>query len=221
MPDGLHPLPRFLACRTCLQAERVLPALPPGETPEVPFAERHAGHPLETLTRVGDAFLSDRPPWDPMATTYFEVTNGSEVLVVRSGRRSVEEPVERVLLPARLKLDHVTVEFELDLLRRALDAHFFPQAVRPRKVEQFLEMLAGLCREVDPDRLEIVFDAADEPHVQFARLPEELHRELIARSAGIFDEWERQRLRPFLAEAAADDGLFTLRVTRSFTLQAA
>lgn len=220
MPEG-HGIHRFLACRTCLEAERVLPQPPEVDPDGASFLERHAGHKVEALSRVGDAFLSDRPLWDPMATTYLEVTNGSEVLVVRSGRRSVEDPVERVLLPARLRLDHITVEFDLDLIRRALDAHFFPQAVRPRKLEQFLAMLSELCRGIDAERLDVVFDAAMEPHVQFARLPEDLHREVIARTAGIFDEWERERLRPFLAEASADDGLLTLRVTRSFTLQAA
>jgi len=216
----MHHSERFLACRTCLRLQRIMPDLAAMDD-DTPFAERHAGHRLEPLTRVGDAFLSDKPVWDPMATTYFEVTNGNEVLMVRSGRRSVEDPVERTLVPGRLRLDHVTVEFETELIRRALDAHFFPHAVRPAKIEQFLATLAALCRDVNPDRLEIVFDSAEDPQVQYARLPEHLWAQLMVRCEAIFDEWERERLRNFFEAARADDGLLCLRLTRAFVVDAA
>ncbi len=222
MPDPDLHTQQFLACRTCLRLERVLPRLlVPDDEGDEPFAARHAGHRLEPLTRLGDAFLSDRPAWDPLATTYFEVTNGSEVLIVRSGRRSIEEPVERVLLPGRLRLERVSVEFETELIQRALDAHFFPHALRPGKVERFLSILDDLCRRIDAVELEVVFDSADEPHVHYARLPRHLREELRARCEATFGDWERERLRGFLAQADADDGLFTLRVTRSFVLDAA
>lgn len=220
MPEPAPRAQRFLACRTCLRLTRVAPDLPPDDD-EPPFETAHAGHRLEPVTRLGDAFLSDRPAWDPMATTYIEVTNGSEVLLVRSGRRSVEDPVERVLLPGRLRLERVTVEFESGLIERALDAHFFPHALRPGKVQRFLQILDDLCRQVDADDLEVVFDSAEEPHVHYARLPTPLRQELLSRCAAVFDTWERERLQNFLLQVDADDGLFTLRVTRSFVLDAA
>ena len=220
MDTHQHHHETFLACRTCQSLQRIRPELPPDEE-EPPFDVRHAGHRLEPLRRIGDAFLSDKPVWDPMATTDFEVTNGSEVLIVRSGRRSVEEPIERILLPGRLRLDHVSVAFETDLIRRAIDAQFFPHALRPAKVDAFLATLAALCRDVDPDRLEIVFDSAEEPQVQYARMPDHLHAQLMVRCEAIFDEWERERLRSFFAMARGDDGLLCLRVTRSFVVEAA
>lgn len=220
MPES-HFSERFLACRTCLELERIHPDLVTSEDDEPPFAVRHAGHRLEPLVRRGDAFLSDKPVWDPTATTYFEVTNGSEIFMVRSGRRSIEDPIERRLVPGRLRLDHVAVEFETDLIRRAIDAHFFPHALRPSKLEQFLAELNALCSDIDADRLEVVFDSTEEPQVQYARLPAKLFDHLVARCQTIFDQWERERLQHFFDEARADDGLLCLRVTRAFVVEAA
>jgi hypothetical protein len=126
-----------------------------------------------------------------------------------------------VLVPGRLRLDHVAVEFETDLIRRAVDAHFFPHAIRPAKLEQLLTALGELCNEIDADRLEIVFDSAEEPQVQYGRLPSSLFEKLMQRCRSIFDEWERERLRSFFQNARADDGLLCLRVTRAFVVEAA
>lgn len=212
---------RFLACRTCLRLARLLPELEDLDGDGESFASVHAGHCLEPLFRRGDAFISDRPVWDPMATTYFEVTNGEEVLLVRSARPSIEAPLERVLVPGRLRLDGVHVGFETDLICRALDAHFFPQALRPSKLERFLAALDELRHCVDPERLEIVFDSAEEPHVQYARLPEPLFAQIVARAGEIFDAWERERLRVFFDASRGDDGLLCLRLTREFVVEAA
>lgn len=219
MPEYAHG-ERFIACRTCRRLARQLPELEDFDDGDS-FTTVHAGHCLEPLVRRGDAFISDRPIWDPMATTYFEVTNGEEVLVVCSTRPSIEAPLERILLPGRLRLDAVRVDFETDLIRRALDAHFFPHALRPAKIERFLAGLDELRHAVDPDRLEIVFDSADEPHVQYARLPDHLLSQLVGRATEIFDPWECERLRSFFDTACGDDGLFCLRLTREFVVEAA
>lgn len=222
MPELHHATERYLACRSCRQIERLLPDLAAVlDGDDLPFAARHEGHKVEAVSRLGDAFLSDKPVWDPTATTYFEVSNGDEILMVRSGRGSIEDPVQRTLVPGRLRLDHVAVEFETDLIRRAIDAHFFPHAIRPAKIEQLLNALGDLCNEIDADRLEIVFDSAEEPQVQYARLPEPLFDRLMIRCESIFDEWERERLESFFANARGDDGLFCLRVTRAFVVEAA
>jgi hypothetical protein len=220
MPEFGH-RDRFLACRTCRRLERILPCPAELEGEDESFTTVHAGHRLEPLIRNGDAFLSDRPAWDPLATTYFEVTNGQEILVVRSARSSIEAPLERVLLPGRLRLDSVSVDFEIDLIRRAIDAHFFPQALRPAKLDRFVAALGELRHTVDPERLDIVFDSAEEPQVQFARLPESLYRQLRQRADEIFDSWERERLNSFFETARGDDGLLCLRLTRSFVVEAA
>jgi hypothetical protein len=56
------------------------------------FLDRHHGHRLGVLKKIGDKILSDRPVWDPLRTVYEEVTNGQENFVLNSWRRDISAP---------------------------------------------------------------------------------------------------------------------------------
>ncbi len=221
---AFRPPERFLACRTCLAAEQIYPEPPsePGEpSPSLLLLTAHAGHALEIFTRLGEAYLSDRPLWDPLGTRYVEVTDGHQVCVIRSARESIEEPLVRTLIHGRLRPGQAVVEAEDALLRRAVDAHFFPHALRPSKVERLLEELTALLRDLDPESLCVVFDATDDPQVSIARMPQEIYAALRQRCGEIFDAEEAERILGFLEQNRGDDGLLTLRVRRVFRLEIA
>jgi len=218
------PVAQLVACRTCLAVVQIQPHLPlDGETcgDYQTFFAVHRDHRIDLLLRLDERSLSDRPLWDPMATKYFEVTNGQERLLVRCSRPSIEDPVERTLVPGTLAQTEIALELEPDLIRRALDEHFYPNALRPTKVQQLLAELDELVHHIDPDTLGILYDDADDAQVSIARLPEQAYEDLAARCRRIFDDWEFERVQTFLTGHSGEDGVLTVRMKRVLSIQSA
>jgi len=178
------------------------------------FIAQHGAHRITHVERQGSDAVSDRPIWDPMATVTFAVTDGKHVYVVSGGRRSIEEPRVYRFSAGRLEIHAAEVAVDERDLRRGLDRAVYPHAVRPSTIDRFIAAVREAVRRLRADDLEIAFDAADEPNVSVARLPEEAYGELVARGAEIFGAAEWPHISRFLDENRGEDGLLALRVRR-------
>ena len=215
-------LQRFLLCRACrvlhaLQLDGFHLSAAEEETFALDlrvFRSQHARHGLEEATRTASAALHDRPLWDPMVNTWFEVSAGRDLLLVRSGRSSIEEPRCYTLEATPPERDDGGVEVDAPLVRRALDRHFYPHAIAPTKLDRFVAVLDDLAAHLDPNAVETSFDDADYADAGIAPLPEDICRTLLARSADIFDAWELERVQTFVAENRDEIGALALRVHR-------
>jgi hypothetical protein len=219
---GLHTSPLFIACRDCRE-------LLPVDSPHTLALEEdhltdadayaaffisHAAHRIACFWRSGSKLHASHPLWDPMATLTFEVTDGTDTYLVYATRTSVEEA--RVYRFEHGTLEVGTSEIEIDPvdLRRGLDGQFYPLALRPTKIDRFLSAVRDVLTALNPEELEIAFDAADDPSVSIACMPEETYDTLLARCAEIFDPWELPRVVAFLEENRNADGLLAVRVRR-------
>jgi hypothetical protein len=215
-------LQRFLLCRRCrtlhpLQLDGFHLSAEEEETFALDlqlFRSQHVRHGLEEATRTASAALHDRPVWDPMVNTWFEIDAGGDVLVVRSRRSSIEEPRCYSLESTSPEREDGGVEIDSALVRRALDRHFFPHAIAPAKLDRFVAALGDLATRLDPAAIETSFDDADYADAGIAPLPEDVCRALLARSADIFDAWELERVRSFVAENSDEVGVLAIRVHR-------
>ena len=219
--DNIH----FLACRDCGE---LYPLLSPsaatfaetdadGEDTFRAFLARHRNHHISCLWRGDAEVQADRPFWDPMATLTFEVTDGDRSYVVRAARESIEDERVYQFLPGTLEVGNTEVQIDAHDLRRGLDRQFYPHALRPTKVDRFLAMVHELINQIDPQQLVIAFDAADDPDVSIASLPDPIFDEILERCSEIFDPWELPRVVDFLRDNREADGLLALRVRRHVT----
>jgi hypothetical protein len=71
-----------------------------------------------------------------------------------------------------------------------------------------------IVSRIDPEVLEIAWDAADDPAVTIAPMPDDSFQQLLARSAEIFDAADWPRVIDFLSDNRHADGLLALRVRR-------
>jgi hypothetical protein len=213
---------RFLLCRSCgvlHSIESATADLSPEAREEAlreleAFESEHGGHPLEEVVRNSPSASLDRPAWDPMATLWFFVRSGSEELLVRASRASIEEPRRYTLMPEPPPSEGL-VEIDAALVRRALDRHFFPQAVSARKLDHFVSALAELVADIDPQSIETSFDDPEYANAGIGALPEEVCHALLSRAAALFDAWELERVCAFVAEHRREDGALALRVHRT------
>jgi hypothetical protein len=184
------------------------------------FRAAHAGHRLEEARRVADSALFDAPAWDPMATRWFRVAAGTDLLHVRSWRTSIEEPRRHALVSGPPPASD-RIEIDEALLRRALDRHFYPQAVRPAKVERFIDTVRALLVELDPRAVATSFDDPELPNTGIGPFPNLLRDTLFRRCTPIFDGWELERMRSFIEAHRFEDGALAVRVRRVLDRSAA
>lgn len=178
------------------------------------FVVEHGSHTLVELRRTKAESLSGGPLWDPMAAVHFELTDGARRYVARAWRACVDDPRRYELTPHVLQGAASQVNVDERDVRRSLDLEFFPHAVRPTKIDEFVEALRHALREVATEELEIAFVDAQDPAVSIARMPERTFQQLLAASARIFDPWEMPLMQRFLEENREGDGVLALRVRR-------
>jgi hypothetical protein len=217
----------FLLCRQCQVLHPVAPAGDPRFADEEAvlelrdFRAAHEAHVIEDAERVIEDALFDRPSWDPMATRWFHVAAGANLLLVRSWRATIDDPRRYELELTALSPDLPFVDVDERLLRRALDRHFFPQALRPKKLEAFVGIVHDLIDRLDAAEVETSFDDVSLPNASIGPFPEELCDTLLDRCAGVFDVWELERLRLFVSEHRQEDGALAVRVRRVLVSRAA
>jgi hypothetical protein len=185
------------------------------------FRTAHATHPLERAERVPDDVLLDRPSWDPMATRWFHVAAGSDLLLVRSGRTSIEEPRRYHIEQTMPQVDGPVVDLDETLLRRALDRHFFPQVLRRARVDAVIAVVRELLDRLDAGEVEVCFDDHTLPNTGIGPFPAELCDLLLGRCATLFDDVEIERMQAFVRDHSGADGALALRVRRTVVRRAA
>jgi hypothetical protein len=217
----------FLLCRDCGVVHRVYAAhelAEGGEANEAAaiayggFLIEHRHHPLERVERTGVNAHYEGTLWDPVHTSYIELSNGEQAFTVRSGRESIDEPVRHEVVEQRIETAAVRLAIEEHEIRRALDCHFYPYALRPSKVDQFVAAVRAILPLLPADQIATEFDDADDPTLSIARLPDEGVVTLLERSMDIFDAWELSRIAGFISANRDEYGALALRVRRETTL---
>ncbi len=214
--------PELLLCRRC----GVLYPLPT-RTPDddaledlASFRADHDPHGLVSAERVAEPALFDGVTADPMSARWFQVAIGNEVLLVHSWRASIDEP-RRFELSAGLPATTDSTGVDEPLLRRALDRHFYPQAIRAAKVDRILAIVRSVVGRLDARDVEIAFDDPAYPNAAIGPLPDGLDQDVLGGCAAFLDAWELDRLRAFVAEHRGADGALAVRVRRLLDRSAA
>jgi hypothetical protein len=214
--------PALLLCRRC----SVLHPLPTRAADDdalddlASFRAAHEAHGLVGTERVAEPALFDGATADPMSARWFRVAIGNEVLLVHSWRTSVDEP-RRFELSTGSPATMDCIEVDEPLLRRALDRHFYPQAIRAAKVERIVAVLRSVVGRLDAHDIEIAFDDPAFPNAVIGPLPDGLDQEVVGGCAAFLDAWELDRLRTFVAEHRGADGALGIRVRRLLDRSAA
>jgi hypothetical protein len=213
----------FLLCRHC-------GALHPASTPAladdgagldlVEFRATHEGHGLEEAQRLPDSTLCKAPPWDPMGARWFSVSTTTDQLAVCCWRSSIDDPRRYEVAPSPPAATD-RVEIDEPLLRRALDRHFYPHALRPTALERFVDAVRQLVADLDPAAVDTAFDDAALPNTSIGPFPTALCDLLVSRCTAIFDPWELERVHRFIDDHRHADGTLAVRVRRILDRSAA
>lgn len=216
----------YLLCRRCGILYALNPSAPWPATEEdaadlARFRAAHDDHGLETAVRLDQPAHTDRPAWDPLATRWFDVAVGGELLTVRSVRADLDEPRQYQVAGDGPPRASSWIDVDEPLLRRALDRHFYPHVIRSTEIDAFVATVRDLLAPLDPAEIDIAFDDPALPDAGIGAFPPPLAAQLVARCAELFDAVAFERARSFVRDHRAEDGALAVRVHRVLVTRAA
>lgn len=215
----------YLVCRFCrvltpLSSAALEPTLDDGEISDLDrFRAEHDAHGLEIAHRGDAPAVHDRPVWDPMAISWFEVRVDDDHFVVRSSRSHVDCPRTWELISGVIEHSAGEVELDQEYLRLALDEWFYPQVLPSRVSDRFLAVIEDVTQTIDPDEITTAFDDTDDPLVSIAPLPISARERVLERTQTFLDDIERQRFAGFVDAHSGADGALALHVRRPFVVR--
>ena len=213
---------RYIWCRNCGAIHHVTPfdrapmyALNGGEVVETPandwreFMARHNGHRLESLTATGSDYYPSGSAADPMSVRYFEVSNGSDTLLLRRTRVSIKEPFRYAIVDGRLIERAASLGVQEEAIRKEMKLHFSwaPGApLHDEKIDQFVDLFREVVNELDPDRVGAAEYSCMDENVAYCELDAETVDALMTKCRTYFRPAEIESLRRFVdAHRESDD----------------
>jgi hypothetical protein len=209
MGDG-----KYIWCRNCEAIHHVssfdqspVYQIASGDVQEIPandwreFMAKHAGHKLEPLTATGKGYFSGGSGADPMTAAYIEASNGSETLLLRRSRRSIDEPVRYEILKGRLVENGVGLEIQEKEIRKEMKLHFSWAPAAPledEKINLFVALFRDIVRELDPQNVRPVEFSFDDDNISYGQLDSSIVEALMTRCAGHFLPLELASIRRFV-----------------------
>jgi hypothetical protein len=149
---------------------------------------RHAGHKLEPLTARGKDYFPSRSA-DPMGAVYIEASNGSETLVLRRSRGSIEEPVRYEIVKGRLIENGFGLEIQEKEIRKEMQLHFSWAPAAPLedvKINLFVTLFREIVSELDPRNVRTEEFSYSDANISYGQLESSTVDALITRCAGHF-----------------------------------
>jgi len=208
MGDG-----KYIWCRNCGAIHHVssfdrFPSyqIASGEIQEIPandwrdFMARHAGHKLEPLTATGNNYFPGGSA-DPMRAIYIEASNGSETLVLRRSRGSIEEPVRYEIVKGRLIENGFGLEIQEKEIRKEMQLHFSWAPAAPLedvKINLFVTLFREIVSELDPEKVRTEEFSYSDDNISYGQLDSSTVDALMTRCAGHFLPVELVSIRRFV-----------------------
>jgi hypothetical protein len=204
---------KYIWCRNCGAIHHVSPfdrfpsyQIASGEFQEIPandwrdFMGQHAGHKLEPLTATGNNYFPGGSA-DPMGAIYIEASNGSETLVLRRSRGSIEEPVRYEIVKGRLIENGFGLEIQEKEIRKEMQLHFSWAPAAPHedvKINLFITLFREIVSELDPEKVRTEEFSYSDDNISYGQLDSSTVDALMTRCAGHFLPVELVSIRRFV-----------------------
>jgi hypothetical protein len=182
------------------------------------FLTRHARHRLETLRPTQPHAVRSGGVWDTTASTYWEVSNGTETAVVEGRRSMIGGPMRYRLRPGRVVAEPVAVEIAEDEVRQQVDRALYPGVAPERKLAAFVAAFKRVAWDLDPARFEVLYDVPGDPTLAVAKLPADAVRALVAEAERLFGGTEVAKIAAALARTDEEADAFSVLVRQRVRL---
>jgi hypothetical protein len=180
------------------------------------FLIHHHGHRLENLTIIEDSFVSERPYFEPIKTSFFKATNGKEKFVIKKFRKKIDEPLTYQLIPGDYSLKCIAVEIQSEVISKQLKREWKP-SLPQAQIDAFLKLYRTIAEDIEIKDLERVAEESHHPLEIYYKI-DDLHLMYLLRNCrNIFKGKEYSAMEDFI-QREKDDGVLLLKATYKIQL---
>ena len=185
---------------------------------EAHFMGVHKGHTMEELFVVKDSFISQGRYGEPLKTSYFEATNGTERFVVKGWREDINHAMAYEVIPGYIEMSF-NREVQADEMRRQLSEEIKDPPLAETAIEGFIQIVEKVVTQFPvSDRIEITAET-DTPLISHCRLGDNALRKIMTASKEIFDVGEREKVEQFVYQNNDYNEPMTFLLKRAFTVK--
>ena len=179
------------------------------------FLNKHKGHKTELLTPLTPP-ISDKPYGEPLKSSYFEATNGTERFLIKQWRTKIEAPFAYEIIEGKIKLTNGTLRAQTTAIKKQLQSEN-NLSLSERKVNYFIQAVRAEVKELDPDTLAISTEG-ETPLASFYQLGSTCVEGILARCRDKFTQHELNKLRDFINRNNEYDDVMTVISKKEFTI---
>jgi hypothetical protein len=180
------------------------------------FLQKHKDHPTEYLTPLTPP-ISDKPYNEPLKTSYFEATNGTERFLIKRWRTKIEDPFAYEIIEGSIKLTNGTLRIQASAITKQLQAEN-DSLISEEKIHSFIQAVRAEVELLDPEALEITAEG-ETPLTSYYQLGSTCVDRVLTRCKGTFTQRELNKLRDFIKEHNEYDDVMTVIAKKELAIQ--
>jgi hypothetical protein len=175
------------------------------------FLIHHHGHRLENLIIVEDSFVSEKPYFEPIKTSFFKATNGKEKFVIKKFRERIDEPLTYQLIPGDYSLICTAIEIQSEEISKQLTRELTPP-LSQTQIDAFIKLYCTVAEAIDIQDLERVSEESHHPLEIYYKIDDVHLMYLLRNCRNIFKGKQYSAMEEFI-HREKDDGVLLLKAT--------
>ena len=174
------------------------------------FLIHHQGHQLENLKIIEDSFVSEKPYFEPLKTSFLKATNGKENFVIKKFREKIDEPLKYELIFGDYALQCMDIEIQSSEISNQLKRELRPPP-SPTQISAFLKLYRTLAQSINLRDCERVPEESPHPLEVYYKIDDVSLMYLLRNCHHIFTGQKYSAVEEFI-HRHKDDGVLLLKV---------
>jgi hypothetical protein len=180
------------------------------------FLEKHKDHKTEHLTPLTPP-ISDKPYREPLKTSYFEATNGTERFLIKRWRSKIDDPFAYEIIEGRIELTNGSLRVQAAAIKKQIQAEN-DIVISEKKVNCFIQAVRKEVEQLDPEALAVSAEG-ETPLVSYYQLGSTCVDRILTRCRGKLTRRELDNLRTFIDRHNEYDDVMTVISKKDFAIK--
>jgi hypothetical protein len=181
----------------------------------------HGNHNLEELIVDSKTFVSDKPSYEPVKTSYFEAGNGQEKLLIRRTRERLNQPAQYEIVPGQLQISNISANIQDNELRKEISGRDGYLSLPEEKVEKFIRALTEEVENISPEKLTEEMEVTQEgetPLLAYGILKEVHWKNVLRKCQNDFQKNDLTYIKKFIRKNKEPGDVLALQIHRKINL---
>ena len=181
----------------------------------------HGNHNIEELLVDPETFVSDKPSYEPVKTSYFEASNGRQKFLIRRTRVRLDQPARYELIPGQLQISNISASIQGNDLRKEISAQNGSLSLTEEKAEKFIQALQEEVENISPEKLTEEIEVTQEgetPLLAYGILKEVHWENVLRKCQNAFQKNDLTNIKKFIRENREPGDVLALQIHRQVTI---